>query len=122
MSSETKFKFFGFKFFQFLSVALETMYEVEMQTMRLIFYHSSSFKIFGHIRLQSKLSVSYCCASLSQLTFTCSNSTIETLEKRCEICSKLIIKTAERRGSGVFIVNFEHISHLFPLFLLLTLN
>ena len=34
---------------------------------------------------------------------------------RCEICSKLTIKTAERRHwrrSGVFIVNFEHISHL----------
>ena len=31
---------------------------------------------------------------------------------RCEICSKLTIKTPERRRSGVFIVNFEHISHL----------
>ena len=31
--------------------------------------------------------------------------------KRCEICSKLTIKTVERcqlRCSGVFIVNFEH--------------
>ena len=44
---------------------------------------------------------------------------------RCEICSKLTIKTPERcqgRRSGVFIVNFEHISHLIPVFLLLTLN
>ena len=43
----------------------------------------------------------------------------------CEICSKLIIKTPERRHwrrSGVFIVNFEHISHLVLVFLLLTLN
>ena len=34
---------------------------------------------------------------------------------RCEICSKLTIKTSERRHWGrsdVFIVNFEHISHL----------
>ena len=33
---------------------------------------------------------------------------------RYEICSKLTIKTPERRHgrSGVFIVNFEHISHL----------
>ena len=38
---------------------------------------------------------------------------------RYEICSKLTIKTPERR-SGVFIVNFEHISHLVPVFLLLT--
>ena len=45
--------------------------------------------------------------------------------KRCEICSKLTIKTAERqhsRRSGVFIVNFEHISHNILVFLLLTLN
>ena len=41
--------------------------------------------------------------------------------KRCEICSKLTIKTSERR-STVFIVNFEHISHLFLVFLLLNLN
>ena len=44
---------------------------------------------------------------------------------RCEICSKLIIKTSERRlkrRSGVFIINFEHISHLVLVFLLLTLN
>ena len=52
--------------------------------------------------------------------------------KRCEICSKLTIKTPGRRhhtylnilqfSSGVFIVNFEHISHLFLVSLLLTLN
>ena len=43
---------------------------------------------------------------------------------RCEICSELTINTPERRQrrSGVFIVNFEHISHLVLAFLLLTLN
>ena len=44
---------------------------------------------------------------------------------RCEIRSKLTIKTAEQRqwhGSGVFIVNFEHILHLVLVFLLLTLS
>ena len=42
---------------------------------------------------------------------------------RCEICSKLTIKTPERRHrrSGVFIVNFEHISHFALVFLQLTL-
>ena len=43
----------------------------------------------------------------------------------CEICSKLTIKTPGRRHwrrSGVFIVNFEHISHLVLVFLLLTLS
>ena len=44
---------------------------------------------------------------------------------RREICSKLTINTPERRQwrrSGVFIVNFEHISHLVLVFLLLTLS
>ena len=44
---------------------------------------------------------------------------------RCEICSKLTIKTPERRNwrrSSVFIVNFAHILHLALVFLLLTLN
>ena len=45
--------------------------------------------------------------------------------ERCEICSKLKTKTPERRQwrrSCVFILNFEHILHLFLVFLLLTLN
>ena len=44
---------------------------------------------------------------------------------RCEMCSKLTVYTPEQRywhRSGVFIVNFEHISHLVLMFLLLTLN
>ena len=45
------------------------------------------------------------------------------IRARCEICLKLTIKTPERgqwRGSGVFIVNFKHISHFVLVFLLLT--
>ena len=45
--------------------------------------------------------------------------------KKCEICHKLTIKTPEWRKwrrTGVFIVNPEHISHLFLVFLLLTFN
>ena len=44
---------------------------------------------------------------------------------RCEIYSKLTIKTPERRQycrSGVFIVNFEHIPRLNLVFLLFTLS
>ena len=44
---------------------------------------------------------------------------------RFEICSELTIETLERRQwrrSGVFIVNFKHISHLALVFLLLTLK
>ena len=43
--------------------------------------------------------------------------------RRCETCSKLTIKTQERRHwcrSGVVIVNFEHISHLAQVVLVLT--
>ena len=43
----------------------------------------------------------------------------------CEICLKLTIKTSKQRDwcrSGVFIVNYEYMSHLFLVFLLLTLN
>ena len=48
----------------------------------------------------------------TQPAFTCNNRNNRT---RCEIFSKLTVKTPERRqwhDSGVFIVNFEHISHL----------
>ena len=43
---------------------------------------------------------------------------------KCDICLKLTIKTPERhwRRSGIFIVNFEHISHLALVFVLLNLN
>ena len=44
---------------------------------------------------------------------------------RCEICSKLTIKTPERRHwrrSDVFIVNSEQISHLVLVFLLITFS
>ena len=63
--------------------------------------------------------------NLTQPAITCSKLIIETLEQKCEICSKLTIKTPERRQlrrSGVFIVNCKHISHIFLVFLLLTLN
>ena len=49
---------------------------------------------------------------MTQLTLTCSNSTIETLEKGV----KYVLLY------HVFIVYFEHISHLFLVFLLLTVN
>ena len=50
---------------------------------------------------------------LTQAAITCSKLTIETLEQRCEICSKLTIKPPKRHHRfGGFIVNFEHISHL----------
>ena len=47
------------------------------------------------------------------------------MRTRREICSKLRIKTPERRHwrrSGVLIVTFEHTSHLILVLLLLTVN
>ena len=42
---------------------------------------------------------------------------------RCEICLKLTINTQnDARRPSIFIVNFERISHLVLVFLLLTLN
>ena len=58
----------------------------------------------------------------TQPAFTCSKLTTENTKTRYEICSKLTINRLEQRQwrrSGVFVVNFEHIS-LF--LLLLTLN
>ena len=50
---------------------------------------------------------------LTQPAITCSKLTVEALEQRCEICSKLKIKPPKRRHRfGGFIVNFEHFSHL----------
>ena len=59
-----------------------------------------------------------------QPAITCSKLTIETLEQGVK-CSNLAIKIPERRHwhrSGIFNVNFEHISHLVLVFLLLTLS
>ena len=47
--------------------------------------------------------------TICQPAFTCSKLTIETIEKGVKLF-------------GVFIVNFEHISHFVLVFLLLTLN
>ena len=47
------------------------------------------------------------------------------IRKRCGICSRITVMTPDRRQqsrSGVIIVNFEHISRLVLMFLLLTLN
>ena len=53
------------------------------------------------------------------------NRTASVFTQLAITCSKLTVKTVERdqwRRSGVFNVNFEHISHLVLVFLLLTLR
>ena len=46
----------------------------------------------------------------------------ETLEKDMFTVNNKDIRTTSWHRSGVFIVNFDHISHVFLVFLLLTLN
>ena len=65
----------------------------------------------------------------SSRVFSCSKSEISLSDGNtrtiCEICSKLTIKTPKWRQwprSGVFIVNFEQISHGILVFPLLTLS
>ena len=64
-----------------------------------------------------------------QIVFKAGNCMLQVINintrARCEICSKLTINTPERRQwrrFSVFIVNFEHVSHLVLVFLLLTLS
>ena len=63
---------------------------------------------------------------ISQSSIICSTEVNNRNTRiRREICSKLIIKTPERRHwcrSGVFIFNFEYISHLVLVFHMLTLE
>ena len=67
------------------------------------FYEDQFIRKFSNTEADLKKCVAYKKA-FTQLTFTCSTSTIETLE------------------NVVFIVNFEHILHHLPVFLLLSLN
>ena len=90
-----------------------------------LFLSSVKAKIFhgiAEVRMMHNLDafLHYCPAGIYLLKVNNRNT-----RTRCEICSKLTIKIPERRHkrrSGVFIVNFEHISHLVLVFLLLTLN
>ena len=57
--------------------------------------------------------------------FKVNNITLEKDATYIQLTIKLTIKTPERcqwRRSGIFIVNFEPISHIFLVFLLLTLK
>ena len=59
------------------------------------------------------------CVTLN-LSYPANINWFKVNKKRGEICSKLTIKTLERRQQGhstVSTVNFEHISHLFSVFI-----
>ena len=75
------------------------------------------------IRIYRGIFRHYC--SVGNYMFKVNNRSTRT---RCKICSKVTIKTLERRHKrhkrrfGVIIVNFEYISQLALVFLLLTLS
>ena len=49
------------------------------------------------MELRNSATEKECIPEIAEETFTCSKRTIETLgKKKCEICSKLIIKTQEQ--------------------------
>ena len=80
---------------------------------------STHFYFCAHFCLIMNWYVRY---PVGNCTFKVNNRSSRT---RCEICSKLTIKIPERRHwrrSGIFIINFEHISHLILVFLVLTLS
>ena len=78
---------------------------------------SSSFSIDDNRKIMRSF------YSNAQETFTCSKSTMETIEKGVKCVPKLIIEASEQCHEVlVSIVNFEYMSHLFLLLLLLTLS
>ena len=86
--------------------------------------NNNFIQIFTFVSFKAKLFISGLENNFPASIYFFKVNNLDT-RKKCEICSKLKIKRAERRHwrhSGVFIVNFEHISPLFLVFLLLTLN
>ena len=82
------------------------------------------------IRLSETLQLSEACSKKTDKKFFPTNIYLfkvnnRNTRRRCEICSKLTIKTPERchwRPIGVFVDNLEHISQPFLVFLLLNFN
>ena len=101
----------------------ECAYCIKGKQIRLLLERYANFftSTLSKVHWLQLASVSSCHFPACNYMFKVNNRNTRT---RCEICSKLPIKTPEWHHchrSGVFIVNFEHISHLLLLFLLLTL-
>ena len=99
----------------------DTFHAVQWMRVNQSRWKGSTFKVIKWLFFlpKSNLCQLYLTKNFSEMTFqsaiTCSKLTIETLEQRCEIWPKLTIKTPKYHWHrfGVFIVNFEHISHLY---------
>ena len=78
----------------------------------------NGYGIFFKNQIYKKITFTKICRYL----FKVNNS---NTRKRWQICAKLTIKTSEQRywlRCGALTVNFEHVSHLFLVFLFLILN
>ena len=90
----------------------------------------SAVKVTDFIKLLWKILEDVIGTSEKQMRLSPANISLlkvnnRNTKTRCEICSKLAIKTPERLHwgrSAIFIANFEQPSDLFLVFLLLTLN
>ena len=84
------------------------------------------YQCYNFFYVQFRINFSFCTFSRHFLANIYSfKFNHRSIRKRCEICSKLTIKTPEQRQwrrSSVFIINFKDISHLSLVFLLLNLN
>ena len=81
-----------------------------------------NFQAFFKVLLSLKISSICKLKNAANIYFSKFNS--KTTQNRCEICLKLTKITPELRQwshSGVFIYNFEQISHIYLVFLLLTM-
>ena len=81
---------------------------------------TTSNKFHSAMRLETKFGHDPCPANICLFKVNNRNT-----KKMSGVCSKLTIKTTERcqsGRSGIFIGNFKHISHIFLVFLLFTLN
>ena len=77
--------------------------------------------------MRKYLAANFIVCEITQPAFTCAKIIIETLEQGVKYVqsNNKDTRTTDRRywrRSGVFIINFEHISYLVIVFLLLTLN
>ena len=93
------------------------------------FFLMGDLKVEGHNGFLKKFCDFYNLKNLINVPPCVNNPGFPTsTRKRCEICSKLTLKTNYKLvcyklvRSGVFNVNFKHISHLVLVFLLLTLS
>ena len=95
-----------------------------------------SSAVLSKVKLQKVFQKFHCCSSPCSNSFLGRENSIpidnymfkvnnRNTRTSCEMCLKFIIKPPARhhwRRSGVFIMNFKHISPLALVFLLLTLN